>query len=118
MIDYVPPRWATERPQCAGNPDPELWSYYFPKGEDDRLMQAYRIIEAQDICEECPVREACLQQGLKDENMLSGTIWGGLTFYQRQKITGRHKWRIIPGESDMFHLTRKLRVTRDRKESA
>ena len=118
MIDYVPPKWAPARPECAGHPDPELWSYTFAKGEHDRMVQAYRIIEAQDICSECPVRNECLAQGLKDENMLDGTIWGGLMFYERQKITRTHKWRIIKGEVELARLVRKLRVTRDRKESA
>lgn len=45
------------------------------------------MVEALTICNECPVSKLCLKQGLEDDNLHTGSIWGGLTSYERRVLT-------------------------------
>lgn len=75
---------------CGGHPDPDLWSYSSSILRDVQLLNVYRIIEAKSICAECPVKDACLKEGLSKENMElhqgQGLIWGGLMGSERAEI--------------------------------
>lgn len=75
---------------CGGHPDPDLWAYSSSILRDVQLLNVYRIIEAKSICAECPVKDACLKEGLSKENMElhqgQGLIWGGLMGSERAEI--------------------------------
>lgn len=90
------PEWHKEA-ACSNHPDPELWSYQDYQYKDERQLQVLRSIEALEICNECPVRELCLKQGLEEDNMYPGTIWGGLLFSERLRlkpIRDHHKFTL------------------------
>ncbi len=63
---------------CAGV-DSEI---FFPTSEDDKITEA-----AKAICEECPVREACLQYALATNQ--SAGVWGGLDAGERRRMRRR-----------------------------
>lgn len=88
---------------CAYHPDPDLWHYESSVFEDERLLQIMRIAEAKSICMDCPVKQQCLAEGMKDENLTDtsgycvGSIWGGMMAGERSKIKqGKytHKYKI------------------------
>lgn len=83
----MPPDWHAEG-LCSGHPDPELWFYENSMFDDVRRLQALRSVEAIEICNDCPVKNLCLKQGLEKENLHTGTIWGGLLFAERLALTG------------------------------
>lgn len=64
------------RADCQGL-DPNWW---FP-------TQGQPTEQARQICQGCPVRQACLSAALADPT-LSG-IWGGTTGRERQRIRSR-----------------------------
>lgn len=61
-------------PECAET-DPEV---FFP--EQGRVDLARQAVE---ICDRCPVREACLELAIRDGEW---GIWGGTTEGRRRKI--------------------------------
>ena len=76
---------------CSGHPDPDLWHYSSSKKLDERRLGEYRVAEAIAICNDCPVKDKCLEQGLEPENLivfhqLEGTIWGGKMLGERLNI--------------------------------
>ena len=82
-----------EQALCAAHPDPDLWHYENSTIEDERKLTTLRAVEAIEICNECPVKQQCLAQGMETENILasfagSGTIWGGLMNGERAILAG------------------------------
>jgi len=84
---------------CSGNPDPELWfSDSFddsakqgrPSGKQVKGKMIARTLVALSICSICPVKEACLAEGLKQQNIDFG-IWGGTLPAERIAMTTRSK---------------------------
>lgn len=76
---------------CMGHPDPDLWHYTSSTSTDERRLQEYRVAEAISICNDCPVKAQCLEEGLEPINMTSfhyieGTIWGGKMLGERKNI--------------------------------
>jgi WhiB family transcriptional regulator, redox-sensing transcriptional regulator len=55
---------------------------FFPASEDEEASEA-----AKAICEQCPVREACLQYALAT-NQAAG-VWGGLDAGERRRMRRR-----------------------------
>jgi len=67
---------------CVGT-DNDL---FFPIGDSEELATA-----AKAVCEQCPVREACLQYALAT-NQTEG-VWGGLTGPERRRLRRRIRER-------------------------
>ena len=61
---------------CAET-DPELW---FPE-----LDSLWRVREAKNICEKCPVKKECLEYALV--NGFKEGIWGGLSPTERNRLS-------------------------------
>lgn len=80
-----PPSWH-DKALCAGNPDPELWWYDRHRYEDERALQVLRLVQAIEICNDCPVRLQCLEQGLTKDNIQHTGVWGGLLQSERVKM--------------------------------
>lgn len=88
--------WLPDLPEamCKGR-DPEQWfgpHVCGPECDSDRGCMAgkseqgrfARIRQAKAICEECPVREACLDWAVETNQEFG--VWGGKTERERAKI--------------------------------
>lgn len=104
-IDVINREWQ-EQALCARHPDPDLWWYEHKWNDDEQKLQVYRVMEALEICDECPVKLQCLQQGLESDNMVSGSIFGGTTFYERLKLTNQD---VGKGQRSDIWITNKAR---------
>jgi hypothetical protein len=94
---------------CVGHPDPDLWHYENSVLQDEQQLQVLRSIEAIDVCNDCPVKFECLQQGLEDENLLwsiggNGSIWGGRLTSERALMRG-----FSPTHNSVRHEARHAR---------
>lgn len=69
---------------CTGDKNPDWWFPEVPTGRntDEKIKRvASQINYALQLCASCPVKEACLAEGMKTEKMPSGkTGWGNLPF--------------------------------------
>lgn len=89
---------------CVGHPDPDLWHYGNTHYADEQLLEAYRSVEAIEVCGTCPVQEPCLKQGLETENIVSSigghaTIWGGKLASERAVLLGHEtSYHVIRDE--------------------
>lgn len=72
---------------CNGHPTPDIWHYENSILQDEQRLAVLNSIEAIQICNECPVRLQCLEQGMEMENITytggSGSIWGGMLMSER-----------------------------------
>jgi hypothetical protein len=80
---------------CSGHPDPDLWHYENTRVPDEQQLEVLRSVQAIELCNQCPVRQECLKQGLENENISAGiggcgSIWGGLMTGERALLAG-HK---------------------------
>jgi len=99
---------------CMTHENPDLWFedsgdlFERRKGSKNPLIKfAIRkanMIQAIEICNKCPIRTNCLNEGLKDENLDYG-IWGGLLPGERivmvDKIVGAtdRKYRVVTAQN-------------------
>ena len=75
---------------CTGHPNPDLWYPEQPQGRPSnakRKQLAEQVMLALAICQECPVRQQCLDEGMRPENLDYG-IWGGLMAGERIVLSG------------------------------
>lgn len=99
-LDLKSKEWMKQA-SCATYPDPELWHYESSIFSDEKELAEWRTAEAIRICRDCPVKAKCLEEGMKQENMLifdgvDGTVWGGKMLGERTRIrSGKmtHKYR-------------------------
>lgn len=79
---------------CNGHSNPDLW--FSDNIESDRQGRPAKAIvveairnsrEALAICKVCPVKEACLTEGMLPENIDYG-IWGGALSGERLVLAG------------------------------
>lgn len=79
---------------CANNPDPDLWfsQENFDKGsrptEHDKEVLVIRTLTALNICKKCPIKDTCLAEGMKEDNLDWG-IWGGTLPAERLAVAGK-----------------------------
>ena len=87
---------------CTNDPNADYW---FPENENGRPSMARRMELVQSItyaieqCNTCPVKERCLEEGMKLENLPHG-IWGGLLAGERIATLNRTRENYGP-QSDM-----------------
>lgn len=83
-------RWH-EQGNCNRHPDPDLWHYNNSNDSETQKLEVLRSVEAIELCNICPVRAKCLEQGLERENLEftggHGSIWGGLLTVERYLLT-------------------------------
>lgn len=90
------PTWHSQA-LCSKGYDPEMWWYDYPRNITDQIAESYRISEAIKICNQCPVQDLCLKEGLEGEDVQWG-IRGGLLASERIKIVGKqrsHSWVML-----------------------
>lgn len=76
---------------CATSDDPDMWFPEVPQGRaGQKKMMALgtSVAKAINICNRCPKQEACLDEGMKDENLAFG-IWGGMIAGDRVIASGK-----------------------------
>ena len=89
---------------CSTPPNPDLWFPEQPQGRPSnakRKALANRVMLAIAICEGCPVKQACLDEGMKLENIEHG-IWGGLMAGERILLAGIDTNRTIRSDAIVF----------------
>jgi WhiB family redox-sensing transcriptional regulator len=74
-------RWTTAA-ACRGRPD----LFYEPLGEIYPHKRR-READAKEVCRSCPVRKACLEEGMNEEY----GIWGGTTEAERKTLRKRRR---------------------------
>lgn len=79
---------------CATHPDPDMWFSEENETidgvrptEEDKEISIARSMIAIAICKQCPVKERCLEEGMKSENLDWG-IWGGKMPGERLQLAG------------------------------
>ncbi len=84
---------------CTGSSDPELWfsdtaDQINGKGKrlepEVKARMIARTLAAISICSICPIKEACLAEGMKPQNIDFG-VWGGTLPGERLAMTTRSK---------------------------
>ena len=82
---------------CTGSSDPDLWFSDTPDqlpgkrghvGVEKRRQMIARTVAAISICEACPAKQACLAEGMKQQNIDFG-VWGGTLPGERLLLAGR-----------------------------
>ena len=82
---------------CTGSTDPDLWfadsaDQASGKGKplkpEVKERMIARSLAALSICSICPIKEACLAEGMKAQNIDFG-IWGGTLPGERLMMTSR-----------------------------
>ena len=84
---------------CTGSSDPDLWFSDTPpqlegrRGyvpEPQKREMVARTIVALSICAICPSKQACLEEGMKPQNIDFG-VWGGTLPGERLMNTNRSR---------------------------
>lgn len=85
---------------CAGDENPDYWYPELPTGRPSRVAMkklAEQTNYALALCSTCPIKDECLQEGMKTEKMrgqvigwgnLPFGIWGGTMPYERLAMAG------------------------------
>lgn len=76
---------------CSNSDDPDMWHPEIPRGGlgvKTRAELRARTLGAIKICNNCPVQQECLAEGMKDENLPWG-IWGGKLAGERVLLSGK-----------------------------
>lgn len=87
---------------CTNDPNADYW---FPENENGRPSTARRtelvnsMTYAISKCDTCSVKEECLEEGMKLENLPYG-IWGGLLAGERIATLGKSR-EYYGSQSDM-----------------
>lgn len=65
---------------CSDHINPDIWFVDFGTGRPSTTKFLAIIQEAKEavaLCEACPIKNACLAEGMEEDNLPYG-IWGGL----------------------------------------
>lgn len=76
---------------CATSDNPDMWFPEVPQGRAGQrrmMILGSSVAKAINICNRCPKQEACLDEGMKDENLAFG-IWGGMIAGDRVIASGK-----------------------------
>ena len=99
------PKWH-EQASCSGNKDWDMWFYEHSNDNSQRTYSALKTAQSIVICNGCPVKELCLKDGLKRENLEdfidAGNVWGGLMTSERLALLpyqGAYRQRRIRHEA-------------------
>lgn len=96
---------------CAGTIDANRWWYEVQnKSYDEKVYEAYRAAEAISICNDCPVKHLCLEEGLLEENLPWG-VRGGLLASERIMLVGKqNSYRLVVRNERKFQTNVRLIV--------
>jgi hypothetical protein len=100
---------------CTGSPTPDDWYPELGSGAHSakRVAKFKAKVQATiELCNTCPIRAECLEQGMRKENLPFG-IWGGKLAGQRLAMAGYTKedfLSLYSEEGRAFRLTEVLGV--------
>lgn len=89
---------------CSTHPEPDLWFPEQPQGKPSQASRkrlAKQVLLAVSICQECPVKQECLAEGMKPENIDYG-IWGGVLAGERIVASGMETKYAIRRDAIVF----------------
>jgi hypothetical protein len=78
---------------CTGSKTPNDW---YPETGSGQMSQKRltefksKVAHVIDLCNSCPIKDTCLEQGMRKENLPFG-IWGGKLAGQRLAMAGYTK---------------------------
>ena len=81
------------RGNCTGSPTPDDWYPELGSGQHSpqRMTLFKEKVQATiALCNSCPIQQACLEEGMRKENLPFG-IWGGKLAGQRLAMAGYTK---------------------------
>ena len=114
---------------CTTDDNPDLWFPTVPNGGLWSLKIrkiASEVRYAMNICSSCPIKEKCLEEGMKVENLAYG-IWGGTLAGERIAIAKERgmDYRVHPqnkgrkvGPRDGGYVEGERKVTSDEETAA
>jgi len=113
---------------CTDDENPDAWFPTIDNGNVETMnRKALPMVQyAIGICSRCPIKEKCLEEGIKPENLAHG-IWGGLFAAQRIAIAKERglDYRVDPyntGRQTSQRYTDKIgpsgKVTTDEENAA
>ena len=75
------------RGSCTDDDNPDAWFPTIDNGDIETMNRRVlpTVKYAIGVCSRCPIRETCLEEGIKPENLAHG-IWGGLLAGQRGPV--------------------------------
>jgi len=76
---------------CHGDSNPDAWFPDVPQGARSERNTAKLVAEtrrALTLCNLCPKKAECLEEGMKHENLGFG-IWGGMLAGERVMLSGK-----------------------------
>jgi hypothetical protein len=88
---------------CSDSKTPDDWYPELGSGQvSDRRLREFRskIAYAVDLCNSCPVKKECLEQGMTRDNLPYG-IWGGKLAGQRLHMAGFTKDDFVSTDSEI-----------------
>jgi Transcription factor WhiB len=94
---------------CSTHPNPDMW---FPeelphqRGGGRPSLQSKRHMAmkatlAMAICQDCPIRARCLEEGMREENIEHG-IWGGMLAGDRIILSRTRKTGTVREQAIAF----------------
>lgn len=115
---------------CTGDVNPDAWYPDQPNGGNPRTVIQQIVPETKRaiaLCNSCPEKDACMDEGLKSINLAFG-IWGGLLPGQRiliaeqrgddvMAVVGARK--LVSGPQDSKHdYEDRQKLRKDERENA
>ena len=76
---------------CHGDENPDAWFPEVPQGGRSERSTAKLVAETRRaivLCNSCPKKAECLEEGMKHENLGFG-IWGGMLAGERVMLSGK-----------------------------
>jgi hypothetical protein len=76
---------------CYGDVNPDAWFPEVPQGrrsENSTVNLVNETRRALILCDSCPIKVACLEEGMRHENLSFG-IWGGMLAGERIMLSGK-----------------------------
>jgi hypothetical protein len=117
------------RGTCTTDDNPDLWFPTVPNGgfwEPKIRKIASEVRYAINVCASCPIKDKCLEEGMKTENLSYG-IWGGRLAGERimmakergmdYRVHPRNKNRKV-GPRDGGYIEGERKVTSDEETAA
>jgi hypothetical protein len=101
---------------CTGSPTPDDWYPELGSGaHSPKRVEQFKakVMATIELCNTCPIKEQCLEQGMEKENLPFG-IWGGKLAGQRLAMAGYTKddfsLSVYSQQGRAFRLTELLGV--------
>ena len=74
---------------CYGDENPDAWFPEIPQGfpsPKNQVTLKDETLRALALCNSCPKKQACLEEGMQDKNLAYG-IWGGTLAGERVMLS-------------------------------